>query len=142
MEDKELVCPHCSGTHLNTAQLPTEVIAVVPCPACQELCVLFRGKVLAVDKRLLRTGTRRQRILHIAELITEFVDSGVIPEANSILNGEGAESFAANDQEVGKAPSQDRCAGGAPISDEEYLLFQQVELRAIDNAAFFRRTFG
>jgi hypothetical protein len=144
MEEKTLVCPHCDGTHLSTGHLPKEVVAVVPCPACQGLCVTFREKVVPLDKTLLKSGTRRQRILHIAEIITEFVDSGVVPEANSILLGDNLALFEGEESapHAEAARAHEHTAKPVSITDEEYLQFQQVELRSIDNAAFFRRTFG
>lgn len=133
MSDHSLICPHCQQQPLPTGELPKEVVVVVPCPGCGELAVMFREMVVPVDRALLRSGTRRKRILHIAEIITEFVDSGVIPEANSILLGENLPFLAAEDSDT---------PGANPITDEEFSQFRKVELRAIDNAASFRRIFG
>ncbi len=133
MSNDTLICPHCQQHPLPTGELPKEVVIVVPCPGCGELAVMFRDMVVPVDRSLLRTGTRRKRILHIAEIITEFVDSGVIPEANSILLGENLPFLTTDDSD---APRPNL------ISDEEFNQFQKVDLRAIDNAASFRRIFG
>lgn len=142
MDDHGLVCPHCQAGPLRTDDLPVEVFAVIPCPACRELCVLFRGTVLPLNKNLLRTGTRRQRILHIAELITDFVDSGALPEAQHILMDDEAHLAEGDDAAPPVPHAHTHAAAAEPISEEEYRLFQQVELRAIDNAAYFRRNFG
>ena len=135
MSSDALICPHCQQQHLSTGDLPKEVVVVVPCPGCGELAVMFREMVVPVDRSLLRSGTRRKRILHIAEIISEFVDSGVIPEANSILLGEHLPFLAAEDAS-GARPLPN------PITDEEFVQFQKVDLRAIDNAASFRQIFG
>ena len=152
MAEKAMMCPHCQGHHLPTAELPREVVIVVPCPGCQELAVLFRDKVVPVDRSLMQSGTRRQRILHIAEIIMEFVDSGVVPEANAILLGENLPIFMPEPEVDADADDCDadaemdgsgcdECAA-SPISDAEFEQFQKVDLRAIDNAAAFRRIFG
>lgn len=147
MAEKALMCPHCQGHHLPTSELPREVVIVVPCPGCQELAVLFREKVVPVDKALLQSGTRRQRILHIAEIITEFIDSGVIPEAEAVLLSEDLPIFSSehghcedHEDEV----EHSFCGDSSPnlITDAEFEQFQKVELRAIDNAAAFRQIFG
>jgi len=133
MSNDALICPHYQQHPLPTGELPKEVVIVVPCPGCGELAVMFREQVVPVDRTLLRNGTRRKRILHIAEIITEFVDSGVIPEANSILLGEELPFLSTDDSD---APRMNL------ISDEEFNQFQNVDLRAIDNAASFRKIFG
>lgn len=138
MADETLTCPHCQGCHLPTAQLPKEVVVVVPCPACSELAVMFRKKVVPIDRNLLQGGTRRQRILHIAEIITEFIDSGVVPEANNILLGDNLPFLAGGgDIPPGKVTSAPNL-----ISDEEFAQFRANELRALDNPASFRKIFG
>lgn len=146
MAEKALMCPHCQGHHLPASELPREVVIVVPCPGCNELAVLFREMVVPVDKALLQSGTRRQRILHIAEIITEFIDSGVLPEAEAVLLSEDlpflSEQEHCEEHEDEAEPSYCGEGGSNLISDAEFEQFQKVELRAIDNAASFRQIFG
>lgn len=142
MAENTVICPHCQGHHLPTAELPREVVVVIPCPECKELAVLFRDKVVPVNRNLMKTGTRRQRILHIAEIMTEFIDSGVLPEAQSILLGDNLPFLSTEDCTPAAPASCYEDTHPKTISDEEFLQFQQVELRAIDNAAQFKRIFG
>lgn len=128
-----VICPHCQSRRISSARVPKDVVVVMPCPACSELVVFFRRKVIALDRKVLEAGTRQERKMHIATIIAEFLEPGLlkfhIPEPfvhdsdsdeDDIIDGE-------NEPEL------------PPISEREVREFTRVHLRRLDNAEYFRR---
>ena len=128
-------CPHCKEYGFLVGKLPKEVVAVLACHHCEELSVLFRGKIIPLDKRILESGTFEERKMHLADVIAQFLESGDLdftPEA-------GRESRrrrpAQREEESKEAPD-------APISDQELDRFIQIDLKCLDNPTYFKRIFG
>lgn len=116
-------------------KLPKEVVAVLACHHCEELSVLFRGKIIPLDKRILESGTFEERKMHLADVIAQFLESGDLdftPEAGR----ERRRRRPAQREEESKEPPD------APISDQELDRFIQIDLKCLDNPTYFKRIFG
>jgi len=135
---KSVFCPHCKTHRIFTSQVPKDVVVVMPCPHCYELVVLFRDKVIAIDRQIIEHGTREERIDHVAKIIAEFFDAGMF----SLDPGELQENM---EQAAGmmehespeKKPGKPRPT--TPISREELDRFVKIQLKCIDNTTYFKK---
>lgn len=135
---KSVVCPHCKAHRIVTSQVPKDVVVVMPCPHCYELVVLFRDKVIPIDRHIIEHGTRQERIDHVAKIIAEFFDAGMFslePDEGPDNMLEAAEARAP--EFSGAAPSKPRPT--SPISREELDRFIKIQLKCIDNTAYFKK---
>ena len=135
-----IVCPHCKAHRIVTSRVPKDVVVVVPCPACHELSVLFRGKVIPISRRILERGAKKERIRHLAHIIEEFLEAGVLPLRGKIPTGED-ESFGEPEDIAGDMPFDDG-PPEVPISEKELEKFVRIDLKHIDNPTYFKRHFG
>lgn len=135
-----VVCPHCKSHPIVTARVPKDVVAVMPCPNCQELAVLFRDKIIPINRHILEDGTREERTQHLAQVITEFLEAGIMPFYD------GSSGFDSGDDDPADATSPAdgdiEHADLEPISDKEFEKFARVDLKCLDDAAYFKRHFG
>lgn len=135
-----VVCPHCKSHRASTASVPKEVVVVMPCPSCKEWSVAYRDKVVALKREVLMSGTRKARILHLAEVLSEFLEAGVFPgpgldpELRAAFGTDMDQDF--DDDYIDEAEELD------PISESEVEKFTRIDLKCIDNSAYFRRHFG
>lgn len=133
-------CPHCGTQRIVTSKVPKDVVVVMPCPACHELVVLFRNKVIALNREIIEGGTFEERTTHIAEIVAEFLESGIFP----FLGGEGdagdSESFIGKLEHSKGEGAQPR--KGKPITQHEVDRFIKFELQRIDEVGYFKRHFG
>lgn len=132
-----LVCPHCKSHRILAVRPPKDVVVVMPCPSCQGLVVLFRSKVIALSRRTLEQGSREQIITHIADVIGEFLDAGVFPGF-----AERGSTGPAPEAGTEEAEDMDAASSVPLISPDELERFVKIELKCIDNPAYFRRHFG
>ena len=135
-----VVCPHCKSHRIVTAKVPKDVVVVMPCPACSELVVLFRKKVIALDRGVLEGGTMDERKEHIAEIITEFLE----PNMFGLLGGDSEEESL--DERPNIRPRRRRVDreisdNWLPISDREMDQYK-VQLEQLDNPEYFKKHFG
>lgn len=132
----DVVCPHCNSRRIVSAKVPKDVVMVVPCPSCLELVVLFRKKIIPLDKTILEQGTQEERKMHLAGIIAEFLEPGVFKLGLATPRQEAAEGR--------PAPSVSREAdvySEEPISDNEVERFVSVQLNRLDDPRYFRRHF-
>ena len=144
-------CPHCNNETLAMEHIPAEVIAVVSCPACRELVILFRGQAIGLNRRVLESGTVEERRIHLTEVLGRLLDSGILPAvANFFASQEAQDHFddglAVSDTHRDEEPSElddhtEMDIRGA-ITDDEVERFRQVELKRLDNPMYFRRYFS
>ncbi len=132
-----VVCPHCQAQRSVGTSVPKEVVVVMPCPSCKEWAVVYRNKVVALKREVLTRGSRKARILHLAEVLAEFLDSGVLPTA-----GLDPELRAAFGESADEDYGDDYGEEVEPISDHEFEKFTKIDLKCLDNASYFRRHFG
>ena len=128
-----VVCPHCKSHRMVATKVPREVVAVMPCPACNELAVLYRGKVIGINRRIIEQGSKIERTEHLAEVIAEFLEAGL-------------PSFMTDHDEPGESSeteaAEHRPEPVMPISDQEFEKFVRIDLKCLDNGAYFKRHFG
>lgn len=136
-----VVCPHCKSHRIVTARVPKDVIVVMSCPSCNELVVLYKKKVIAIDRQTLEEGSLAEKKEHIAEVIAEFLESGVfgfMPGKNAPddepITGHGSDHDADTDHEGDRSLP--------PISERELAEFAKIQLERLDDAEYFRRHFG
>ena len=129
-------CPHCNAHRIVSRDMPKEVVIVVPCPSCQELTILFRGKAIPLDKKIIESGTFDERKEHFAGIIAEFLEAGVFPMDIDIALNAGSDEDGAQLGEEGEMLEE-----FTPISDEEFQKFVRIDLKCLDNDAYFKRNF-
>ena len=137
-----VLCPHCKAHRIAASKVPKEVVVVMPCPKCRELVILFRQKAIALDRNVIENGSAEERKAHLADVISEFIEPGMFdmqaldPDVASTLQ-EGAEA---------QLDGLDLDSGGEradqPISQVEMDRFVKIDLKRIDDPAYFRKHFG
>jgi len=135
----KITCPHCGATSSITPP-PKEFIIIAPCPQCGERVVLYQGEVVAVNREILEHGTREQKVRHVAEIITTFIESvGSLPP--SLLGEEGDISSLSDIEETAEfePPSGDHAGS---FTKEEIKDFINIDLMLIDNKEYFEQHFG
>jgi len=119
--------------------MPKDVVVVVPCPKCHELVVLFRKRVIPLSRRIIEQGTFEERKTHLATVIAEFLEAGMLPTDSTHCSTD-LESFL----ETGSTDELDPFDLDGPtseISDQEMEKFVRIDLKCIDNEAYFNRHF-
>lgn len=134
-------CPHCGEAGFHVVRLPKEVVAVMACQRCHELSVFFRNKIIPIDRKILETGTFEERKMHLADVIAQFLEAGLLP----LEQASDEEGAIENDVESGKVekPRRRRVRQkNMPITDQEMDRFVRIDLKCIDNPTYFKRIFG
>ncbi len=129
-----LTCPHCSEERISIPSVPKDVVVVIPCPACHEFVVLFREKMVALDRTLLEEGSHEERKMHLASVIAEFLDPDLIQLDL------GAMEFSARKDETTESDGATETASD-PISQDEVDLFTKTELAGLDRSDYFHKHF-
>ena len=129
-----VVCPHCKSHRIVTSKIPKDVVVVMPCPNCHELSVLFRNKIVPLDRHIIESGTFKERKEHLAGVIAEFLET--ILSAAEGEPGKAASRGAAGEEKSAISDQDDM------ISQEEMERFVRIDLKHIDNSAYFRRHFS
>ena len=132
-------CPHCNEYGFPPGRLPKEVIAVLACTQCEELSVLFRGKVIALNKRVLESGTLEERKEHLADVIAQFLESGMLDFSAAQEQDSPEEQTPREKARETREPVPQH---NKPISDQEMERFLTIDLQCLDNPVYFRRIFG
>ncbi|NLV43716.1 MAG: hypothetical protein GXY07_04375 [Candidatus Hydrogenedentes bacterium] len=136
---RRMRCPHCKEYGFHMGNLPREVIAVLACRHCEELSVLFRGKIIPLNKQILENGTMEERKMHLAEVIAQFLESGMFRFPAMEEETESAEDAAA--PKPAFPFGLPRSAPDTPISDQELDRFIKIDLKCLDNPSYFKRIF-
>ncbi len=138
-------CPHCGEAGFVVGKLPREVVAIMACQNCNELSVLFRKTIIPLNRQVLESGTFDERKDHLATVITHFLEAGVMPfEAG----GDGTEGAMFELPQRSHRPRRRRKPAmpeeprDVSITDQELDRFIRVDLKCIDNPAYFRKIFG
>ena len=137
-----VVCPHCKSHRIASTTIPKDVVVVMPCPSCHELSVLFRNKVIPLDRHVIEQGSFDERKEHFAHIIAMFLEAGMFP----LLGGEDEEGAEEVRPKRGKRKRKGVQApppeNENPISEKEFDKFVRIDLKCIDNPAYFRKHFG
>ena len=104
--------------------------------------MLYQGEVVAVNREILEHGTREQKVRHVAEIITTFIESvGSLPP--SLLGEEGditsLPDITMEETAEFEPPSGDRAGS---FTKEEIKDFINIDLMLIDKKEFFEQHFG
>lgn len=135
-----VVCPHCKTHRLVTSKISKDMIVFMSCPACQELSVLFHGRVIPLNRQVLESGSFDERRHHIAEVITHFLEAGfsIFGEGDETKDSPFNHLFS-----MGKrGGAQQRQPQPDLITEEELDRFTRIELKRLDNPTYFKRHFG
>jgi hypothetical protein len=145
-----LVCPHCKSHRIVTSKVPRDVVVVMPCPACGELTVLFRDRAIALDRKIIEHGSNEERVTHFATVITEFLESGILPFDEVHFEGAFEQSRPMPPRKRAprarkrppSPPAMDDHLFEPSISQEEIDRFIAHELKQLDDPVYFKRHFG
>jgi len=134
MEPKR-VCPHCTNQPLSVARIGGNVVAIMSCPCKEELLLYFRDQIIPLKRAILESGTFEERKEHLGAIAACIFEMGM-------KQGD----FATVEQMLGAfnqsmAPAEEQPVP-APISHEEVEKFVRVDLKCLDNSAYFKRHFG
>lgn len=145
----EVKCPHC-GVRGQIMLPPLGAIIVGPCPNCDELVVVFCGRVLPLNKDTMVNGTSEQKHEHLKSVLVDFMDDRIrkvvdqlTPEVTEGLHDYTPE----NDDYVPSAPGSASSPPAAiideskAITDNEIDKFLRFDLPRIDNKDYFRAVF-
>ena len=143
----EVQCPHC-GARGQIMVPPIGAIIIGPCPQCKELVVVFCGQVLPLNREIMEAGTTEDRRDHLLGILTDFLKEHI----SKVLSGE--EVPQGEDQrdglgEVGQIDAQESGAiqengvvhGQGFITQSEFDRFTDVDLKLLDNEAYFKSVF-
>lgn len=125
-------CPHCGAPRILLSRIPKDVVAVLTCPNCTELVVVFRHHAAGLSRRVIEQGTFAEKKDHIAEIITEFLEPGMFQFPTAEVQDDAQEP----DGPTGDTPLR------GPISQHEIEQFVRVALNKIDDAQYFHKYFG
>jgi hypothetical protein len=133
-----VVCPHCKSHRIVASRVPKDVVVVMSCPACGELVVLFRQKVIAISRQIIENGTLEERKHHLANVIGEFLESA----PPGFPFGESAGGMMMPDENPSPFEDEVDADGASPISDTEMNDFVEIHLNQIDDSGYFKKHFG
>ena len=139
-----IVCPHCDSQRIRSTRVPKGVVAVMPCPECSELVVFFRRRLMALDRSIIENGTKEERKLHIADIIAEFLEEGVL-DADFSEQLETNAAFMETQsvfEEGNWKPAARKRRRKSQISQREFDRFTKFELEKLDNPDYFKRHLG
>jgi DNA-directed RNA polymerase subunit RPC12/RpoP len=149
---KLITCPHCGHRHVVASRVPKDVVVVMPCPACSDLVIMFRNKVVGLKRKIVEEGSFEEKKTHISEVIAHFLEPGMI-WPDGVLTGEPggdqdaldaaslAEWMEGEDEEAAADPSR-AVDGGSPITQGEVDHFVTIDLQRIDDPSYFRKYFS
>jgi len=132
---------------------PIGSIIIGPCPQCKELVAVFCGQVLPLDNFIMESGSVEERHEHLVGVLTNFLHDRIgrmlSDEADSEnddfvtdeLNGDFAPEDEIDEEYSVPAPIQDTSKEKAPISQSEFDRFTDVDLKLLDNKAYFKSVF-
>lgn len=153
----EVQCPHC-GARGQIMMPPVGAIIIGPCPQCNELVVVFCGHVLPLDKQIMESGGLEERREHLLSVLMEFLQERIgklmsdeaesaeeeasgseeeapaISETSASKAQAGASAAASTDETTGRT-------GLSPISQSEMERFATIDLKLLDNKAYFKSVF-
>jgi hypothetical protein len=140
----EVTCPHCSAQG-QIMLPPLGAIIVGPCPECQGMVAVFCGRVLPLDKEIMNSEDSDVKRAHLHEILGDFLRERIerlydeSPEETDAIFDEAA-SEEPSTTELGKIDVYGN-EQSAPISQEEFESFRNVDLRLLDNPDYFKAIF-
>ena len=147
----EVKCPHC-GDQGQIMLPPLGAIIVGPCPECQGMVVVFCGRVMPLDRDIMTAGTVDEKQDHLMEVLGLFLQERVkrlfanqANEADTDDATEQQDDLGEHDEDSAvQAPGAISLTGAVQadmISDEEFDMFVNTDLKLIDNPKYFKAVF-
>lgn len=147
-------CPHCK-TRGQIMVPPVGSIIIGPCPQCNELVVVFCGQVLPLDKDVMQDGSIEIRRAHLLAALNGFleerisalmtddfvIDTKALPEAVNGMEFEEIEEAYMEDATVSFSNPAESDENQS-ITQSEVDRFTDVDLKLLDNKAYFKSVFG
>jgi hypothetical protein len=152
----EVQCPHC-GAQGQIMVPPVGAVIIGPCPECKELVVVFCGQVLALNKETMEMGSVEERREHLLGVLHEFLEDRIVKildedtltssteeqSEDSYEEMEYSEALSETPEfEMGETEEEPVKESAAPISQVEMERFMDVDLKLLDNKAYFKSVFG
>ena len=136
----EVQCPHC-GARGQIMIPPVGAIIIGPCPQCKELVVVFCGQVLPLEKALMESSSAEDRQEHLLSVLTEFLRDriGRIMSQPSDAEDTGMDDQFETPEE--QANEQETESATGEITQNELERFVEVDLKLLDNTAYFKSVF-
>lgn len=142
----EVQCPHC-GARGQIMIPPVGAIIIGPCPQCSELVVVFCGHVLPLDKAVMESESVDDRREHLLGVLTEFLQDRIYKILNDEMvfdeSGETSVELEAGEisDEATASALVEQKTEAAPISQSELERFADIDLKLLDNKAYFKSVF-
>jgi hypothetical protein len=147
-------CPHCKARGQIMVP-PVGSIIIGPCPQCEELVVIFCGQVLALEKSIMLEESIEIRREHLLAVLQGFLEDRISAlmtddfELNSQSITEAVEGvdFEAVTEVPVVEPSAEfneltEAEQSQTITQSEVDRFTDVDLKLLDNKAYFKSVFG
>ncbi len=135
-------CPHCGEPGFVVGKLPREVVAVMACQHCDEISVLFRKKMIPLNRRIIESGSFEERKEHLADVIAKFLEAGLFSFDEKMASGAAYELPGLQRPRRRRKPAKEQDDDEMPITDQELDRFVRIDLKCIDNPTYFKRIFG
>ena len=143
----EVKCPHCN-VRGQIMLPPLGAIIVGPCPNCDELVVVFCGRVLPLSKETMVNGTSDEKHEHLKSVLVDFMDDRIRKVVDQLTPEvtEGLHDYTPENDDY--TPNMDEQPAtttiideSKSISDNELDKFLRFDLPRIDNKDYFRAVF-
>lgn len=137
----EVQCPHC-GARGQIMIPPVGAIIIGPCPQCKELVVVFCGQVLPLEKAIMESGSVEDRQEHLLSVLTEFLRDRIGKIMSQPLDAEDTgmdDQFETPEEQANEQDTEGATTG--EITQNELDRFVEVDLKLLDNTAYFKSVF-
>lgn len=143
----EVKCPHCN-VRGQIMLPPLGAIIVGPCPNCDELVVVFCGRVLPLNKETMVNGSSTEKHDHLKSVLVDFMDDRIRKVVDQLTPEvtEGLHDYTPENDDY--TPNMDEQPAtttivdeSKSISDNELDKFLRFDLPRIDNKEYFRTVF-
>lgn len=128
---------------------PLGSLIVGPCPECQELVLVFCGRVLPLNKEVMLHASLQEKRDHLMAALVEFLEERVNQllaeapaseaEEEGVREDSVSEAVEAEEEELEPVASRQVTH---PIDPKEVDEFVRVDLNLLDNKDYFRAVFG
>ena len=143
----EVKCPHCN-VRGQIMLPPLGAIIVGPCPNCDELVVVFCGRVLPLNKETMVNGSSTEKHDHLKSVLVDSMDDRIRKVVDQLTPEvtEGLHDYTPENDDY--TPNMDEQPAtttivdeSKSISDNELDKFLRFDLPRIDNKEYFRTVF-
>lgn len=127
---------------------PLGSLIVGPCPECQQLVLVFCGRVLPLDKEIMMNATFEEKREHLMSTLVGFLEERVghlLMEAPADESDEDDDLMTDSELPAAPAPALLPPQHVEPvnlISSDEVADFVRVDLSLMDNPDYFKAIFG